>query len=64
MECKVKFLATMNNRKQNKVPKMKVYTGTMFFEAVRTDFIAYLEVQKDIQACDELSRRGDVGTCV
>ena len=45
----------MNNRKQNKVPKMKVYTGTKFFEAVRTGFIAYLEVQKDIQTCDELS---------
>ena len=45
----------MNNRKQNKVPTMKVYASTKFFEAVRTGFIAYLEVQKDIQTCDELS---------
>ena len=50
----------MNNRKQNKVPTMKVYRGTKFFEAVRTGFIAYLEVQKDIQTCDELSRGGAV----
>ena len=43
---------------------MKIYTGTKFFEAVRTGFIAYLEVQKDIQTCDELSRRGAVGAGV
>ena len=54
----------MNNRKQNKVAKMKVYRGTKFFEAVRTGFIAYLEVQKDIQTCDELSRRSSVGAGV
>ena len=54
----------MNNRKQNKVAKMKIYTGTKFFEAVRTGFIAYLEVQKDIQTCDELSRRSSVGAGV
>ena len=43
---------------------MKVYASTKFFEAVRTGFIAYLEVQKDIQTCDELSRRGAVGAGV
>ena len=29
----------MNNRKQNKVPKMKVYTGTKFFEGHRDRYL-------------------------
>ena len=32
----------MNNRKQNKVPQMNIYTDTKFYESVMTDFIEQL----------------------
>ena len=33
----------MNNRKQNKDPKMKIYTGKKVFEPVMMDFIEQLQ---------------------
>ena len=33
----------MNNRKQNKDPKMNIYTGKKFFESVMMDFIEQLQ---------------------
>ena len=32
----------MNNRKQNKEPKMKIYTGKKVFESAMTDFTEQL----------------------
>ena len=39
----------MNNRKQNKDPKMKIYTGKKVFEPVMMDFIEQLQKSVSIQ---------------